>query len=122
MSLDRNEHWALMCRRLPGGAWVLGPHAVNILRAACEDAAAYRTDQGEEGCSGCPTGADQELATTMGVAPVGKCGDHQFDDEAAGMYEYLLTRLGALQYGPPGTLSLLREALATVEEGHHDGQ
>jgi hypothetical protein len=110
MGLDTNKRWALMCRPVIGGAWVIGPDVRKILAAALEDAAAHRSGQGD--CDECPGQADLDMIAAMGIAAPDKCDAHMLDDEMAAAYAMVLRWFGPLDPGDalPATLARGLEA------------
>jgi hypothetical protein len=109
----------LLAVRFPFGVWAVGPDMRNLLAAALEDAAAYRSDQGF--CAGCPTERDDEDLAAIGASPLRKCDDHLLDEEMAAAYEYAARRIGALTIDPEDELrAVLARGLAVVEDpdGH----
>jgi hypothetical protein len=103
---DRNPHWALMARRLPGGLTVIGPDLLEIIGCALQDGRAHRAGAAQEYCPACTA-----------RHPGRKCVIHQLDDDTAYMYAFAQRLLGQLtprEQALPGLLDALR---ITEQEG-----
>jgi hypothetical protein len=110
-ALDRNPHWAMMARRLPGGLTVIGPDLLRIIACGLQDGRALRTDQGS--CEACPTEADIVGLDSIGIDIPEKCSEHQLDDDTDAMYKLAQV---LLRVEPPDHRAL-EDALRNAEEG-----